>query len=872
MSAVASIDRLDTSPCGLSSAEAARRLAAAGANQMRTAERNRPWALFAAQFKNLMILILLASTAASAVLGHTLEAAVITIIVLFAVTLGFLQEYRAERALQALARLAAPQATALRDGREVRIAARELVAGDVVLLQAGDRVPADLRLIEAVALQCQEAVLTGESQAVGKETAALADADLPLGDRTCMAYSGTLVSAGRGLGVVIATGMRSEFGRIAGMLASIDKRPTPLQENLDRVGRQLAKAALLIVTAIVAAGWWRGQPLFDILVFGIALAVAVVPEALPAVVTVSLALGVRRMAARHALLRRLPAVETLGCTSVICADKTGTLTRDLMSVRCLVTAEGECAVTDEEPAPAADQVIRRLLTAAALASDAHFLPDHDEGGRPAGGDQTEVALLAAAARSGLDLAALKSAAPRCWESPFSAESRRMTTLHEGAGECFACAKGAPEVILAACTTVLTAGGPQPLDEDRRQELLDQARQLAERGLRVLAVADRHPATPATAGSAMTLLGLAGISDPPRPEAAAAIARCRAAGIRPVMITGDHPLTAAAIAREVGLLGDEQVMTGAELEQLDDTALARSIAGAAVFARVAPEHKLRIVTALQQRGEVVAMTGDGVNDAPALKQADVGIAMGIGGTDVAREAAAMTLADDNFASIVAAVEEGRAIYSNIKKYLMYLLSSNIGEIGLMAGAAAAGLPLPLTAVQILYVNLATDGLPALALAFDPPSPDLMRRPPRRPRQGIFTRPVILLMVLGGAWSTFANLALFSWALHSGRTLHEAMTMTFVSLVLIQFGKAYSFRSERISIFRRPFANRWLNLAVAWEIILLLVVVYLPALQTPFATFTLSAHDWLVTAGVALTVIPALEAGKRLLNRYRHESAG
>lgn len=820
-----------------------------------------------------MILILLASTAASALLGHTLEAAVITVIVLFAVALGFLQEYRAERALQALARLAAPQATALREGREVRIAARELVAGDVVLLQAGDRIPADLRLLETVGLHCQEAPLTGESRAVEKHAEPLAELSLPLGDRTCMAYAGTTVSVGRGRGVVVATGMRSEFGRIAGMLESIESRATPLQENLDRVGRQLARAALLVVVAIVAAGWWRGQPFFEMLVFGIALAVAVVPEALPAVVTVSLALGVRRMAARHALLRRLPAVETLGCTTVICADKTGTLTRDEMTVRRLVTAEADYALSDEEAPPApAGSVIRRLLTAAVLASDAHFVPGSADSPRTASGDPTEVALLVAAARSELEQSALSAAAPRCWESPFSSETRRMLTLHEDGGTCFACGKGAPEVILAACTAVLTAAGPQPLDEPRRTALLDQARRLAGEGLRVLAVADQQPATPASAGSGMTFLGLAGISDPPRPEAAAAIARCRSAGIRPVMITGDHPLTAAAIAREVGLLDKGLVLTGAELEELDDAALARAVTETEVFARVAPEHKLRIVAALQERGEVVAMTGDGVNDAPALKRADVGIAMGVSGTDVAREAAAMTLADDNFASIVAAVEEGRAIYSNIKKYLMYLLSSNIGEIGLMAGAAALGLPLPLTAVQILYVNLATDGLPALALAFDPPSPDLMHHPPRHSRQGIFTRPVILLMVFGGAWSTFANLALFIWALHSGRPLNEAMTMTFVSLVLIQFGKAYGFRSERIPILRQPFANRWLNLSIAWEFLLLLVVVYLPPLHTPFATFALTGIDWLIVSGVALTIIPALEAGKWLSRQRWPEYSG
>jgi Ca2+-transporting ATPase len=473
--------------------------------------------------------------------------------------------------------------------------------------------------------------------------------------------------------------------------------------------------------------------------------------------------------------------------------------------------------------------------------------------------------VVAAAKAGLDKAELDARHARVAEIPFSSESKRMTTVHAGPDGTFACCKGAPEVILASCTRQMTADGDLPLDTPGREALLARAQQMAAQALRVLAVAERPQATAANAEQGLTFLGLVGMSDPPRPEARDAIAICRTAGIRPVMITGDHPLTAAAVAGELGLLSGGRVVTGGELEAMSEAELAGAVASIEVYARVSPAHKLRVVTALQEQGQVVAMTGDGVNDAPALKQADIGIAMGITGTDVSREAAAMTLTDDNFASIVAAVEEGRGIYGNIKKYLMYLLSSNLGEIGLMAGTALAGLPLPLTAVQLLYVNLATDGLPALALAVDPPEADLMRRPPRDPRHGIFTRPVVLLMLTGGVWSTIVNLGLFAWALHSGRGVQQAMTMTFVTLVLIEFYKAYNFRSDSRSICNRPFANRWLNLAILAEVALLPAIVYTPILQAPFATFALTPVDWVIVVGLATTITPVLELVKWLQRR-------
>jgi Ca2+-transporting ATPase len=506
-----------------------------------------------------------------------------------------------------------------------------------------------------------------------------------------------------------------------------------------------------------------------------------------------------------------------------------------------------------------------MLSAAALASDTRLIKD-EQGNWDIKGDPTEGALVVAAAKAGLDKEALEIEYPRVHEIPFTSETKRMTTLHRTNGTVTAYAKGAPEVILESCTSVMTDEGAALLDHHGREQILARAQDMAGEALRVLGVASRAQASPESAEKGMTFLGLAGMIDPPRLEARAAIDVCVDAGIRPVMITGDHPVTAQAVATELGLLRNGgRVVTGADLEVMPDEQLQREVEDIRVYARVSPAHKLRVVSAWQERGHIAAMTGDGVNDAPALKKADIGIAMGLTGTDVTKEAAAMTLTDDNFASIVAAVEEGRAVFGNIKKYLMYLLSSNIGEIGLMAGSAVLGLPLPLTAVQILYVNLATDGLPALALSVDPPEKDLMKRNPRNPRTGIFTRPVVTLMVLGGVWSTIINLGLFAWALGSGRSQAEAMTMTFVSLVLIQFFKAYNFRSDRHSVLNKPFANKWLNLAVGWELVLLGLIVYLPFLHESFSTYSLPLIDWLIVAVLSVTIVPVLEFAKWLVRR-------
>jgi Ca2+-transporting ATPase len=886
--AVADVLReLSSSANGLTEEIAGKRLASYGPNELQTGQKIPAWQILLDQFKNILLLILVIAMGLSIAAGHSTEAIVIAVIVFFAVALGFYQEYRAERAMEALQQMAAPTATVIRDGEEAQLPARELVPGDVILLKAGDKVAADCRLIEAYNLQGDEAPLTGESVPVEKQTAPLSDTDLAPGDRTNIVFAGTVVTKGRGRAVVVATGMSTEFGKIARMLQGVKQSRTPLQQNLDRVGRALAIVAIVIVVVIVALGLWRreetNQTITELLLFGIALAVAVVPEALPAVVTVSLAIGVQRLAKRCALVRRLPAVETLGSTSVICSDKTGTLTKDEMTVRQLYAAgrtyevsgsgydpDGEFMVDGERVDT--PEYLGELLKAGVLSSDARLVHAENTDRWHVQGDPTEGALVAAAAKAGLHKPELDRCLPRVDEIPFSPESKRMTTFHTADGGLVAFAKGAPEVLLRSCTMLLTSRGEVPLSDQDLQDVVEAGRRMAASALRVLALARQNRASRDSVNNGLTLLGLVGMIDPPRPEAKAAVEKCKTAGIKVVMITGDHPLTAKAIADDLGISMKGRVVTGADLDRIPDDALRDDIDNIAVYARVSPAHKLRVVGALQALGHVVAMTGDGVNDAPALRKADIGIAMGITGTDVTKEAAVMTLTDDNFASIVAAVEEGRGIYGNIKKYLMYLLSANIGEIGLMAGASLLGLPMPLTAIQILYVNLATDGLPALALAVDPPEDDIMRLPPRNRRGGIFTPSVVRLMVLGGIWSAIANLVLFIGARNFGYSTEAAMTLTFVSLVLIQFFAAYGYRSDHQHVLHRPLANGWLNLAILWEIGLLNLIMYVPFLQRAFDLTSLSLWEWAFLLVWSHTILPVLEFGKWLerLGLFKHEN--
>jgi Ca2+-transporting ATPase len=872
---------LKSSEDGLTEREARHRLEHYGPNELEEVRRISPLQIFLCQFKNVLIMILIVAVVLSAFIGDEIEALVIFVIVIFAVLLGFIQEYRAEKAIAALKRMAAPVAMVLRGGEDVEIPGRELVPGDVVLLETGSLVPADMRLLEEFNLRIDEAPLTGESVPVEKGTLPLRG-EVPLGDRVNMAYMGTHAVYGRGEGVVVATGMVTEFGKIAGALQELEEKRTPLQENLDEMGKKLAFGALVVVSFIVFMGLMRGEDILEMFIWGVALAVAVVPEALPAVVTISLAIGVKRMVKRNALVRRLPAVETLGSTTFICTDKTGTLTQNKMVVREVFVDGASLEVTGGGYEPWGEfrldgkivdhekhKQLQELLRIGALCNDSRLIKRED--GWDIRGDPTEGALVVGAAKGGISQEEVKRHYPRVHEIPFTSARKMMTTVHKTSSGLLAFSKGAPEEILKYCSLFFHDNEEARLRESEIGAILESAEGMARRGLRVMAAAYKTLPEGLEGGGMeedMVFVGLWGMMDPPRPEARGAIEKCRSAGIKVVMVTGDHKVTAEAVARELGLLGKGRVMTGLELDRIKDEEFEGMVEGVDIYARVSPIHKLKIVDALHKKGHIVAMTGDGVNDAPALKRSDIGVAMGITGTDVTKEAGDLILTDDNFASIVAAVEEGRIVFGNIKKYLMYLLSSNLGEILLMTTAVLVGLPLPLVAVQILYVNLATDGLPALALSVDPPEKEIMRRQPRAPKKSIFAGNVWKLMVIGGVWSAVVNLGIFVWALDYGKSLLEAQSMVFVSLILIQFFKAYNYRSDTQSVFKLGFfTNRWLNLAVLWESLLLLLIIYLPALQGAFNTYSLTRGDWMVAFMAAITIFPVLEVSKRIAARAR-----
>ncbi|MDO8715968.1 MAG: cation-translocating P-type ATPase [Dehalococcoidales bacterium] len=880
------IASLNSGTSGLSREEAERRLAEFGPNELTEKHKVSPWAIFGEQFKNFLIIILLIAAILSGVLGEVADAIVIFVIVLFAAILGFVQEYRAEQAMAALKRMASPVATVIRDGEEIDIPSRELVPGDIILLQTGDSTPADSRIIEAVNLKLSEASLTGESEPVDKTMDSLPDAS-GVGDRRNMVYMGTSVVYGRGSAVVTATGMATEFGKIAVMLQSVEEEKTPLQVNLDRVGKGIAIAALVLTFALAVVGVIRGHGIVEMFVWAVSLAVAAVPEALPAVVTISLAIGVQRMVKRHALVRRLPAVETLGCTTIICSDKTGTLTQNQMTVKQLYTDDKSIEVsgTGYEPKgsfllntlafePLKDIHVETLLRIGNLCNDSHLHLEDGEGRWQIKGDPTEGALLVAAAKAGMVHEDELRQYPRVNEMPFSSETKMMTTLHRThADKYVAYSKGAAEVILDSSSRVFRNGTAQGLGSAEREKLHDITRDMASRGLRVLGLAYKLVSHPNDIPDReLVFVGLVGMIDPPRDEVKGAVRLCDQAGIKSVMITGDHKLTAMAIARELGLLKDGLAFTGAELDRLSDREFEDVVEQIQVYARVSPAHKLRVVEALAKKGHVVAMTGDGVNDAPALKKSDIGIAMGITGTDVSKEAADMVLTDDNFASIVAAVEEGRGLYDNIKKYLMYLLSSNLGEILVMAvvvlfgGLLGTGGDLPLIAIQILWVNLATDGLPAIALAVDPAAPDIMQRRPRPRNESVFTRPVLGLITVGGVWSMLVNVAIFVWAIRSGKSLIEAQGLVFMTLILIQFIKAFNYRSDRLSLFKIGIlGNKWLIGAVLVSFGMTVPILYVPVLQEVFHTYPLPLVDWIIVLVSAATIFPVLEISKLVIRR-------
>ncbi len=906
---------------GLTDAIAHARLERYGRNEL-TAEKPVPaWRRFFAQFQDILVILLLIATAISAGLwlierdaALPYEAIAIFAVVLLNATMGFVQEARAEAAVAALRAMSAANATVIRDGQRRSIAATEIVPGDAIVVEEGDTIPADARLVELAALQTAEAALTGESLPVTKRIAAIPH-DVPLGDRDNMIFSGTAATYGHGTAIVTATGMRTEMGRIAGLLKETPDELTPLQRELDRTGKVLgmvviAIAVIMIVTIIVVEDVHGAAALFDVLILGVALAVAAVPEGLPAVVTAVLSLGVQRMARRNAIVRHLAAVETLGSATVIASDKTGTLTKNEMTVRVVVTASGrvtfqgsgyapEGAVRADHDQPIDGPLRMELEKALAVADRANNASVQQQNQRwSVQGDPTEGALLVAARKCGLSAEVLDQRLPRIAEVPFSSERKLMSTLHRDAeredrGIVFT--KGAPDVLLARCIYEVVGDDRRALTAARRAEILKDNEVLAGEALRTLGVAARWVTRETLADYSghpddrlehdLVFAGLIGMIDPPRPEARAAVERARRAGIRPLMITGDHPRTAAVIAQELGITADGRAITGAELQTMTAEEASTAVADVSVYARVNPEDKLRIVDALRRQGAVVAMTGDGVNDAPALKKADIGVAMGITGTDVSKEAADMILADDNFATIVAAVEEGRAIFANIRKFLRYLLSSNIGEVMTMffgvVLAKQIGLEisrdvvvLPLLATQILWINLLTDGLPALALGIDPADDGLMDQPPRPSGEGVLTaqmwRGIIFVGVIMAAGTLFVLDATVPGGLIDGPgDLRYAQTMAFTTLMLFQMFNVVNARSDVQSAFVHLFTNRWLWAAIGGSVALQVLVVYVPFLQRAFGTVGLSAGDWLFCIAVASSVLWLREASK-LLARARHQS--
>ncbi len=885
LSAADTLARLGSGPDGLAAAELPARQARSGPNALVERGAKGALSILKDQFTSVMVLLLIGAGVVSLLLREYTDAAAILAIVVLNGVLGFIQEYRAERAIQALKSLAVPTVRVRRGGHVLEISARELVPGDVVLLEAGSHVPADGRLLEAANLRVQEATLTGESEPVEKTADALPPGDRALGDRRNMAYLGTAVVAGRGTMAVTDTGMATELGRIADMLQSVEREPTPLQRRMVQLSRGLLYAVIVLVVIVFLVGLLHHKADIRVLVLtAISMAVAAVPEALPAVVTIALALGAQRMLKRRALLRKLPAVETLGSVDVICSDKTGTLTENRMAVTVLDVAGHRLEVTPEiETAAAAGErsaALELLLVGGALCNDA-TLELGEDGRHRSIGDPTEGALVVAAGRFGFEKAVLDRDLPRVAEVPFSSERKRMTTVHRvsggaaarvitaaglGAGHV-AVMKGAVDVILADAAGVLDGCAVVPLDAELRGRIDAANDRLARSGMRVLGLAVRSLAElparvdEATVETGMVFVGLVAMIDPARPEVKDAVATCRQAGIRPMMITGDHPLTARYIATELAMAGvDERVMTGVELSNVPADGLEAVAEQTSVYARVAPEHKLRIVEALQRRGHIVAMTGDGVNDAPALRKADIGVAMGITGTDVSKEAADMVLLDDNFATIVAAVEEGRVIYDNIRKFLKYTLTSNAGEIWVMLLAPFLGMPMALLPVQILWVNLVTDGLPGLALTIEPAERNTMRRRPYHPSQNIFGRGLAIDVVWIGLAMGLTSLAVgfFSWL---GNHQGDWQTMIFTTLTLGQMGNALATRSEVDWPFtRRRRANHALTAVVLLTLGLQLAVTYVPFLQRVFHTTPLTAAELAVCLAVSTAVFWLVELVK------------
>jgi Ca2+-transporting ATPase len=910
--------QLEAKETGLSQEEAQKRLQQYGPNELQKEKRSSPIKMFLEQFTDILIIILLIATALSVAIGEIIDAIVILAIVLATAILGFVEEFRSEKAVEALKKMTAPTAMVLRDGREVKIPAGQIVPGDIMLLYTGDKIPADARILKSFNLKIDEAPLTGESSPVNKNIE-LCGAEAPLNDRRNMVFTGTIVVYGRGEAIATSTGMNTEFGKIAKMVQMTEEEETPLEKRTQSIGKWIGILSVAICLAVGGIGIVEGRNPIDMILWGISLAVAAVPEALPAIVTGALAVGMYRMAKVNTIVKKLPAVETLGCTSVICSDKTGTMTKGEMTVQRIYVddqvvkvsgigyePEGEFLVEDQKIDPKTGK-LGTLLTAAALCNDAKLEKDIATERWIIKGDPTEGALIVTAAKAGLWKEELEKQSPRVAELPFSSETKRMTTMHIAQGKRIAYMKGAPEIVLSKCTKVLTNGKVSKLTESDRGRILEVIEAMARQALRNLGFAYRElPETVNTCDEKIekdfTFIGIMGMIDPPREEVKDAIFTCRKAGINVVMVTGDHKLTAVAVAKELNLLGEDEeqgrVLTGEELEKLSDEQLTDQVQNVVIYARVSPEHKMRIVKAWKAKGQVVAMTGDGVNDAPALKMADIGVSMGITGTEVTKEAADMVLTDDNFASIVKATKEGREIYDNIKKYLTYLMRCNIMEILVMfiavisvpilarmnpsaTDAAIVGSStIALTAAQLLWVNLTTDGLPAIALGIDPGDPDVMERKPRDPNESIFTREVKAYLSLTPILMT--TLLLFGYFYYqpwlpptidaAGRIIYnpllEARTQLLTSMILMELANAISARSLKYPVWKvGAFKNKFLWYTVALSFILQLFVLYTPGVNSVFDVAAPEPLDWAFAILFTAITFCSLETAKWITSRRR-----
>lgn len=894
---------------GLTKDEAADRQKKTGANELSEGKGISPITLFLNQFKDFMVLVLVGATLVSGLLGEYLDAITIIAIILLNGILGFVQEFKAERSLSALKKLSAPTSKVLRDGKVEQIPAKNLVPGDIILLESGDRVPADIRFIMTSNCDVEESALTGESVPVNKHSKIIEQEDLPLGDLKNVGFMGTMVTRGTAKGVVIRTGMDTEMGKIADLIQNTEAQETPLQHRLEQLGKILIIVSLVLTVLVVVAGILHGQPAVGMFLAGVSLAVAAIPEGLPAIVTIALALGVQRMIKRKAIVRKLPSVETLGSASVICSDKTGTLTQNKMTVTDVWQGGRQLKVTGEGYKPVGhmtlqdhvidlknDQSLRRLLQVSSLCNNALIeevtvqetrnKKSNEETEWILKGDPTEGALVTLASKLGMSPQSLSGLYERVQEFPFDSERKLMSVLMKHQGGRLIFTKGAPDVLIKECAYILWDDKVIPFTSAIRQQVVQANERMASSALRVLGMAYREVRPEeqvedeCKAESQLVFVGLAGMIDPPRKEARDAIATCRRAGIKTVMITGDHSLTAEAIAHQLGILPrGGKVMTGQQLSQLSDEDLDKEVDQIYVYARVSPEHKLRIVKSLQRKGHVVAMTGDGVNDAPAIKAADIGIAMGITGTDVTKEASALILSDDNFSTIVAAIEEGRNIYENIRKFIRYLLASNVGEILTMFFAMMAGLPLPLLPIQILWVNLVTDGLPAMALGVDQAEKDLMEHKPRSAKENIFARRLGWKIISRGVLIGLCTLAAFWITLridpHNPAHLVKAQSVAFATLVMAQLIHVFDCRSSRSIFHRNPLQNKYLVLAVISSVVLLLGVMYTPQLQPIFKTTPLDLREWalvIVAAGIPTFLLGAGSVWGGRKNRRRMATSG